>query len=112
MSTIVGLQYSVMYSASDFTLIKLVLKSLKLITDISIHILFIMVFAFFVRYKQNIQVSGDLDGQRNLTKKNKVLIVWIFFLFTLTLINAMLVFMQGILTYVDPSLFDDGTILD
>jgi phosphoglycerol transferase MdoB-like AlkP superfamily enzyme len=57
-------------------------------------------------------MAGDQDGQRNLTKKNKVLIVWICFLFLLTLINAMFVFMQGILTYVDPSLFDDGTILD
>jgi hypothetical protein len=41
MSTIVGLQYSDLYAASDFTFIKLVLKSLKLVTDISIHILFI-----------------------------------------------------------------------
>ena len=57
-------------------------------------------------------MSADLNSKRNLSKKNKVLIVWICFLFSLTLINATFVFMQGILTYEDPSLFDDGTILD
>ena len=59
MSTIVGLQYSDNYNPSDFTLIKLALKSLKLLTDIYIHLLFIQILSFFVKYKQDTIESED-----------------------------------------------------
>ncbi len=114
MSAIVGLQFSDNYKSVDFTLIKLILKSLKLVTDIGMHVLFMQLLIFFVRYKkkQTIPVIYSQDAPNYLSVKNKATIVWICFLYTLTVINVIFVFLQGILTYEDPSLFDDGTFLD
>ncbi len=114
MSAIVGLQFSDNYKSVDFTLIKLILKSLKLVTDIGMHVLFMQLLIFFVRYKkkQTIPVIYSQDAPNYLSAKNKATIVWICFLYTLTVINVIFVFLQGILTYEDPSLFDDGTFLD
>jgi hypothetical protein len=112
MSTIVGIEIYV--KNHSYALIKLIMKSFKLLADIFIHLLFITLLNFFVKFKISNQDDGGHKRDRNggLTKRNKLVIAWIIFLYILSLINVTFVFSQGIILYFDPSLSADGTFVD
>ena len=104
MSTLAGIQaYNENYT---HVLVKLIVKSLKLLADIYMHITFIALLRFFIEFKVK-----SSQGTK-LTSTNKISIVWIIFLFILSLINVTFVFSQVLIQYFDPAISADGTFVD
>ena len=85
----------------------LVLRSLKFVTDLYVHFLFLVLFKFFVSLKSN----GSEENKLSAT--NKLMIAWIIFLWLLTFVQTLTLLTDAIgdyLQYKDIYNYEDSEL--